>query len=386
MARKRYQRGALRREGHLWILRWREDVLNEAGAIVRVERRARVGTTKDLSTKALARRVADKMVAHVNEPNYIPGRVSTVADFAAIYVRDVASTFKPSSAEAARSICRIYLEPVLGQYRLDEIKGQVPQLLINELRRRGLSRKTILNALSMLASMLNAARDWSYLAAKLDWSKLRLPVEELQKEQRQFMPDEAQRIIDAAPEPWNLCFMFMAYLGLRTGEAVGIAWDHLGLEAGVLMVRQSNWRGQLLTVKSKSSKRDLPLPEQLTAALADYRQRWVPNAAGLLFANKKGKPITSCYVRRDVLHPIRESLGIPRGAFHAFRHGHATAMFSSGANPKVVQDGVGHAHITTTMRYTHAVSKDRREAVERAAQMFLRHSAANENSKALRVQ
>jgi len=385
MARRRYQRGALRKEGSKWVLRWREDVLNQSGRVVRVERRATVGTVKDLPTKPLARRAADRMIEHVNAPDYMPGRVATLMDFSAIYMRDVAPTLKPSSCEAARSIGRIYLVPVLGQYRLDEIKGQVPQLLVNELRRRGLSRKTILNALSTLAAILTAARDWDYLAATLDWGKLRLPAEELEKEQRHFTPDEAQRIIEAAPEPWNICFMFMAYLGIRTGEAVGIAWDHIDLDAGVLCVRQSNWRGQLLTVKSKSSRRDLPLPAALVLALASYRTRWQSNPHGLLFANRKGEPITSCYVRRDVLHPIRERLGIPRGAFHAFRHGHATTMFSSGANPKVVQDNMGHAHIATTMGYTHAVSSDRREAVERATQMFLRRSAANDEGKLLRV-
>jgi hypothetical protein len=70
LARRRYQRGALRREGRNWILRWREDVLNKVGGVVRVERRARVGATKDLPTKALARRVADQMIEHVNAPNY----------------------------------------------------------------------------------------------------------------------------------------------------------------------------------------------------------------------------------------------------------------------------------------------------------------------------
>lgn len=49
----------------------------------------------------------------------------------------------------------------------------MPQLLVNDLRRRGLSRKTILNAPSklagMLASMLGAARDWNYLSPELDW-------------------------------------------------------------------------------------------------------------------------------------------------------------------------------------------------------------------------
>jgi integrase len=269
LARRRYQSGALRREGKNWILRWREDVLNKAGTVVRVERRARVGTTKDLPAKALARRVADRMIDHVNEPNYMPGKVATVREFSETYRANVCPTFKPSTCESTRSLCRIYIEPVLGSCRLDQVKSEVPQLLVNELRLRGLSRKTIRNALSALASMLRAARDWNYLAAQLDWQELRLPVEELQKPQRYFTPDESQRIIDATPEPWNICFAFMAYLGLRTSEVVGVAWDHIDLEAGVLRVRQSNWRGKLLTVKSKSSIRDLPLPPVLVEMLED---------------------------------------------------------------------------------------------------------------------
>ena len=31
-----------------------------------------------------------------------------------------------------------------------------------------------------------------------------------------FPPDKSQRIIDATPEPWNICFAFMAYLDMRT--------------------------------------------------------------------------------------------------------------------------------------------------------------------------
>jgi integrase len=54
-----------------------------------------------------------------------------------------------------------------------------------------------------------------------------------------------------------------------------------------------------------------------------------------------------------------------------------------GANPKVVQDNMGHADIKTTMRYTHAISNDRREAVERATQACLRRSAANSEPKSL---
>jgi integrase len=315
----------------------------------------------------------------------MPGRVATVREFSEVYRANVCPTFKPSSCESARSLCRIYIEPILGTYRLDELKGEVPQLLVNELRRRGLSRKTIMNALTALASMLTAARDWNYMAPELDWRKLRLPVEELEKPQRFFTPDEAQRIIDAAPEPWNICFAFMAYLGLRTAEAVGISWEHIDLDAGVLLVRQSNWRGKLLTLKSKASKRDLPLPPVLVDMLRDYRARWRPNALGLLFANAKGQPITSCYVRRDVMHPIRERLGIPRGGFHAFRHGLGTALMREGANPRVVQAQLGHADLRMLQRYAHVVSEDQRAAVERTTQTFLRRSAANLEDKPLRI-
>jgi hypothetical protein len=45
-----------------------------------------------------------------------------------------------------------------------------------------------------------------------------MPAEEIEKEQRYFTPDESQRIIDSAPEPWNICFAFMAYLGVRTSK------------------------------------------------------------------------------------------------------------------------------------------------------------------------
>ncbi len=208
----------------------------------------------------------------------------------------------------------------------------------------------------------------------------------LEAPQRFFTPDESQRIIDASPEPWNICSAFMADLGVRTSEAVGIAWEHLDLDAGVLLVRQSNWRGKLLTVKSKSSRRDLPIPPILLDMLKVYQKRWKPNAFGLLFANAKGQPITSCYVRRDILHPIRERLGIPRGAFHAFRHGNATEMLRQGVNVRVVQQQLGHADLRMMPRYAHVVPQDQREAVERVTEVFLRRSAANQDAKALRVQ
>ncbi|MCU1305155.1 MAG: integrase [Candidatus Sulfotelmatobacter sp.] len=355
---------------------WREDVVNQYGVIERREQFADVGLIKDLPTKSLARKAATRLVDHVNQPNYRPGRVCTVEAFSEIFCRDVLIHRKPSYQEAARGICRIYINPLLGMHRLDQINGPAPQMLINSMARKGLGRKTILNAMSVLSKMLKVAHGWQYLSCQIDWKILELPGAELEKPQRFFTPEESQRIIEASPEPWNLCFAIMAYLGVRASEAVGIAWQHVDLETGVLMIRQNNWRGQVLTLKSKSSVRDLPLPAVLISMLTDFRMRWKPNVEGLLFANAKGQPITSCYVRRDILHPVRESLGIPRGAFHAFRHGLGTALMQAGANPRVVQNQLGHSDLRMLQRYAHVVPQDQRDAVDRSTNVFLERSAA----------
>jgi hypothetical protein len=265
-----------------------------------------VGSTRDLPTKSLARRVADQIVGHVNQPEYLPGRVATVEDFAAIYEREVmVPTFKPSAAKSARSVARNNIIPTIGKYRLDEITGQVPQLMINAMRQRGNSRKTIRNAIAQLSAMLTAARGWGYIAAKFDWDTLFIPVEDAEKEVRCFTPDESQRIIDNSPEPWGLCFALMAYLGLRSGEALALTWAIVDFENRVLRIRQSTWCGRIQTVKSKTSRRDLPLPEALITMLAAYRGRWRSNDHGLLFTNHWGNPISANYVRRTVFHPIR---------------------------------------------------------------------------------
>jgi integrase len=100
-----------------------------------------------------------------------------------------------------------------------------------------------------------------------------------------------RRIIDASPEPWNICFAFMAYLGLRTGEAVGVAWENIDLPTGVLRVKQSNWRGKLLTVKSKSSNREQPLPPVLVDMLKGYQLRGSPTRSGCCSRTPRDCPL-----------------------------------------------------------------------------------------------
>jgi len=387
LARRRYQRGALRLEGKNWILRWREDSLGDDGKIRRSERRAMVGTLGEYPTKRLARRAADRIIEPLNAPDYKPGRVATVQEFAEIYQRDGLKGHKLTARKASRHHLENYIVPALGAVRLDEISGTAVQRVVNAGMRNDLSRKTILNVLGTLRAMLQRARAWNYQVKTFEYADVTLPPDEVHDPVRSYTTDEALLLIENAPSlKWKTCFALMAYLGLRCGEALGIAWGHVDLEGHVLSVRQAVVEGAIQTVKSKNSRRDLHLPDYLVALLEEYRSKeWKENPWNLLFTNRRNKPYHANRVREFVFNPLRDRLGLGEGALHAFRHGNATAQLQAGASIVTVKENLGHAKIETTFRYTHAISGDQREAVDKLAALFeCRRAAAAEFCGVLR--
>ena len=79
----------------------------------------------------------------------------------------------------------------------------------------------------------------------------------------------------------------------------------------------------------------------------------------------RGRPYSANKLRADVLHPLLKRLGIPRGGFHAIRHGVASALLADGATPAVVQKQLRHSDAKTTLGiYGHVVGDQQRSAVE----------------------
>src|ERR1035437_9217049 len=372
LARKRYQRGALRLEGKNWILRWRENSMGDDGSSRRPERRATVGTLGEFPTKRLARRAADKIIEPLNAPEYRPGRVATVQEFAVVYQRDGMTNRKPTARKSSRHHLENYIVPTLGSVRLDEINGAAVQRVVNAGMRNKLHRKTIMNVLGTLRAMLQRARSWNYQVKTFEYADVSLPPDEVHDQARSHTPDESLLLIENAPSlMWKTFFALMAYLGLRCGAALGLVWDHVDFDGHVLCVRQAVVEGEIQTVKSKNSRRDLHLPEYLLELLRQYRaQEWRENPWNLLFTNRRNKPYHANRVREFVFNPLRDRLGLGEGALHAFRHGNATAQLQAGASIVTVKDNLGHAKIETTLRYTHAIPSDQRDAVDKVAALF----------------
>jgi integrase len=84
------------------------------------------------------------------------------------------------------------------------------------------------------------------------------------QDRRPWSPDEAGRFLQAARrDPLYAAFVFLLLYGLRRGEVLGLNWDDIDQDQGVIYVRRQIVRvgGQLHLgpVKTSAGIRELPL-------------------------------------------------------------------------------------------------------------------------------
>lgn len=84
----------------------------------------------------------------------------------------------------------------------------------------------------------------------------------------------------------------------------------------------------------------------------------------LLFCEWDGKPLKPATISQYWMRLIKR-LNYPHIRFHDLRHTHASLMLKQGISPKVIQERLGHATISTTLDiYSHVTPGMQRQAVE----------------------
>ena len=95
-------------------------------------------------------------------------------------------------------------------------------------------------------------------------------------------------------------------------------------------------------------------------------------AENLVFASRKGKPITPKNLLRRVLPPACRELNLPAIGWHSFRHTHATLLGEVGESLRTAQAILGHSDVKTTLNiYTHAIPESQNRAVAKVAGLVL---------------
>ena len=178
-------------------------------------------------------------------------------------------------------------------------------------------------------------------------------------------------------------FHLVALRGLRRGEAAGLEWSDLDLDAGTLSVsgQLQQLGGRLATAppKSDAGRRVIALDRTTVAALREHeaRQEAERDAAGgrwtetgYVFTTLAGKPVGPDRLTRLFRKLVTDS-GLPPVTLHGLRHGAATLALAAGADLKVVQDQLGHSTIVLTAdTYTSVLPETASAAAERTATLL----------------
>jgi integrase len=357
LARRRYQRGRVflrnKKGREVWVGRWREDEISD-GVIRRVERSEVLGSKSDFPTKRLAQRELEKRLAVVNDPRNRARPTATFAEFVSRWESTVLTQLKPSTQTTLRSHFRKHLIPSLGHKQLRDIGPEELQRFISSV---SASPKTKKNIFATFQMVWKTARTWAYVAHDAT-SGVTLP-KRSRVARRFFSLAEVQRILDAAPEPFQTFYWVAAETGMRAGELSGLRVGDIDIQGCAIRVGQSAWRGKIQSPKSESAVRCIAISSGLLAHLAEFVKNMRPNEKGLLFATRNGTPWDANLLVKRKLYPLLDFLGIERGGLHAFRHTNSTLLDRLGAPFKVRQQRLGHSDVALTLNvYTHVVSED----------------------------
>jgi integrase len=265
---------------------------------------------------------------------------------------------------------RCHILPQFKTLRLDELSRERQQVFVTRLSQK-VSRKSVENIMGTLSSLLTTARKWGYITDSVKMADLVLPDAGVKTEARFFTSDQVRDIIALAQEPFKTMFCILALTGIRAGELLGLKEEDLDFDRRLIFIRRSVNRGLVQSLKSKASRKPLPMPQALAKTLKSFLENRQWNQDGWLFLNNRKRPFSGDKIVMLKLWPILDRLKILRCGLHAFRHFHSTMLLETGAAPQVAQAQMRHSDPRITLEvYSHVVPESQRKAVEKLAEIL----------------
>jgi integrase len=294
----------------------------------------------------------------------------TVGEYLERWLTDcVRGTVRPSTFERHEQIVRVHVKPALGRIGLKNLTSAHVRGLITEKLETGLAPATVRKLHSTLHKALSQAVSDGLVLRNAAAVKAPRPNPE---EMHPLSEYEARTLLDAArwhEDRFEVLYVLAITTGLRRGELLGMRWEDVDLERGVLRVGRALIRGggrhTLSETKTKRGRRQVNLTPRTVNALKTHRKKQLEEKMklaglykdhGLIFATGVGTPVNPENLVNRSFKPLLKKAGLPPIRFHDLRHTCATLLLGRGVHPKFVQELLGHATIAMTLdTYSHYV-------------------------------
>src|ERR1700686_1671731 len=352
-----------------WQARWR----HPDNPAIRKEKQFR---DKDVARRWVTRMDAEAHGAMFSSPTNAE-RPRPFKEVVGIWQETCWTGLAPSTTARYGQVVRTYLEPEFANTPITDMTREVVRRYFAKLTREGRAPGTVRKVHTVLSAILSEAVEVELLPANPCARMRGLPT--VRYEEPAFLNAEQIRALaDALLSPTHKLLIYTAaYTGLRAGELAGLRRKDVDLLRGVVHVKQAlkaldaqrpdGPRGPGFGPPKNGKPRTVTLPKFLRAMLTDHLAlapaKGGPGGAGadaLVFTSPEGgvhrhglfmrrvfKPTIKGNKKRKIKPALPQHLHGLR--FHDLRHTCASLLTAQGAHPKIIQERLGHASITTTM-------------------------------------
>lgn len=185
-------------------------------------------------------------------------------------------------------------------------------------------------------------------------------------------------------DPIYPAIMFAGGLGLRRSEALGVRWSRIDFEEKCVLLdtkiveTKENGKTHIRAIeemKNKSSKRTLPLPDQVYEMLIEIRAKqelykkmfkssYSREYDDYVCVNQLGELMKPSYVTEHFA-AIIQVLGLRKIRFHDLRHTFASILLSNDEPLIKVSRFLGHSDISTTANiYAHLDKSNKQSSAD----------------------
>ena len=343
--------------------------------------------------------------------------VLTVAECSVRWMTSAEKRLKPKTLCGYGQMLRLYLLPALGATPIDQLTGTQVQDHYNGLYAADYSRDTVRHAHMVLRQVIKHAYRTELLSANrqdptrfVDSTPPRNREEKLNEAEENLEHDTFDPKKAWTPEQVELfqnvtrddrdgqILLLLLGTGLRRGEACGLQWQHVDLEAGNLRVAKHlvmvGKTPTLDTPKTKDSNRVVSLGKDEVALLRHQKLRqaqeeaarkaagkeWASSGDGYVFRTLDGKFIHPDSLRK-VLARLATAAGIPRIRIHELRDTYVTLMARSGIKIELISKLVGHSDPAFTMKRYRQVQPDETKAAVLGLSEMIERSKSGAGAK-----
>ncbi|KJS58284.1 tyrosine-type recombinase/integrase [Streptomyces rubellomurinus] len=300
------------------------------------------------------------------------GQRWTVESWLTHWVENIAAlTVGENTIDGYRVAVYHHLIPGLGAHRLEKLEPEHLERLYAKMQKAGSSAGTAHQVHRTVRVALNEAVRRKAITEN-PATIAKAPVLD-ETEVEPYSVEEVQRLLLEAAKVRNTARWVIALaLGLRQGEVLGLQWEDVDFEAGVILVRRGrlrprykhgcgdrcgrkpgycptkiNTRRETKSTKSKAGKRPIGVPEELMKLLAEHKETqdrerlrardlWVEKR--YVFTSEVGEPLnpnTDYHRWKDLL----KAAEVRDARLHDARHTAATVLLILGV-PDAVVDAI----------------------------------------------